>query len=96
MILGDQGGGGWGYQIVNIGAARGPTMPAESQSWNPTLAKKTRKDVAPGSPRVAADVAAGDRSRCRSRDRSIAQNAGRVGMWFRLTEVTSTLRPVPV
>jgi hypothetical protein len=57
MILGDQGGGGWGYQVVNIGGARGPTLPRNPQSWNPTLAKKTRKNGEPGSPEVAAEIA---------------------------------------
>jgi hypothetical protein len=47
-----------GYQIVNIGGAGAPALPRNLQSWNPTLAKKTRKNGAPGSPRVAAEVAA--------------------------------------
>jgi hypothetical protein len=57
MIPGDQGGGGWGYQVVNIGGGGAPALPWNPQSWN-LLEKKTRKNRAPGSKRVGAEVAA--------------------------------------
>ena len=80
MIPGDQGGGGWGYQLVNIGGARAPARPQNPQSWSPTLAKKNAQEWRAG----------------QSRGRSIARNGGRLRMWPRLTEVTANLRLVPV
>ena len=88
MIPGDQGGGGWGYQVVNIGGRGAPALPRNPQSWNSTLAKKNAQEW------LAAQ--SGGRSRGRNIARSIARNGGRLRMWPRLTEVTSTRRSVPV
>ncbi len=97
MIPLDQGGGGWGYQVVNIGGARGSALSrnpqfVESHCCKKKRARMERRAVRRSQQRSQQRFS----SRNRSIARGIARNGGRLRMCFRLTEVTSALRRVPV
>lgn len=81
-----------GYQVGNIGEARGPSCPRNLQSWNAHFAKKTHKNrgtrefhpFGSAEVRLLAKPTRNDRNRASSQSDS------------RLTEVTANLRLVPV
>jgi len=91
MIPGDQGGGGWGYQVVNIDGVRG-LPPCHGMCSRGIHSGKKRARMA----RLAVRGSQQMSEQGRSIARGIAGNGGRLRMWLRLTEVTSTLRRVPV
>jgi hypothetical protein len=92
MIPGDQGGGGWGYQVVNIGGARSPTLPAESAVVESHPCAKNAQELGT---RESHPSGSAQGKLLRKKTRNVWHRAS-VPSDSRLTEVTANLRRVPV